>query len=123
MEKVVSNKMTIYAVFSISLFLLNSMIYVMFGKDNNLDWWAFDKLNDRFVVVNLLFITSFIFRDYIYRLFVYVAMLFIVIYACYECAYIYGQPINEGDFVIIAMLYWGLSTILLMFIYVAKRNA
>lgn len=122
MEKVINNTVTYYALFSIGLFVIVTMIYTSIGIDNDTFWWSLDKANDRIFTINLLFVTSFIFRDFVYRMFVYNAMLYIAIYGGYELAYINGYDINQQDFIWISLIYWGIALVLFLLFYVCKRN-
>lgn len=105
MEKVINSKLAYYAILSFALFTTCTLIYVQIGEDNSVGWWIFDKLNDRILAFNTLFITSFIFRDVVYRLFAYISMGYVIGYASYEITYIkqtalYGMSsIQPNDFV------------------------
>jgi len=122
MDKLINSRLSAYAAFSIGLFLLCSLIYVAIGVDGSNGWWAFDKINDRLLAINLLFITSFIFQDLLYRIFAYFSAFFVAIYATYEVLFIFGFDVNPMQFIIIASLYWAFVSLIYLIIYVTKRN-
>lgn len=123
MEKVINSKIVVYAMVSALFFMFGTLIYVSFGKDNTSFWWLFDKLNDRLLTINLLFITSFIFRDVVYRVFSYMSVFYVILYAYYECLFILDREITPKDFTFISLLYLALCGISLTIIaYVSQRN-
>lgn len=124
MERVINSKLTVYAMLSFALFTICTLIYVQYGQDNSSFWWIFDKLNDRLLAFNLLFVTSFIFRDVTYRLFTYASMGYVLIYASYEVSFILFNNVTSDFFVKISIVYltvWAL--ILLIVAYVSKGNS
>lgn len=129
MEKEISSKLTYYAVISIAIFVTWTQLYCSIGEDNWI-WQALDKLNDRFFALNLLLITSFIFRSFFYRLLAYAGILFIIGYAFYEYSYIrdiglYGiSSIKPYFFVQLSLIYFVIvALIILITTYVASRNS
>lgn len=122
MEKLMSNRLIIYSIVSFALFALCTILYVEFGDESNF-WWIFDKLNDRILTINLLLITSFIFREVTYRLFSYAAIGYVLLYGVYECSYILYNNVTVDYFVGISALYLSIVTIILLIVaYVSKGN-
>lgn len=109
---------------SFALFTICTLTYVQYGEDNSSFWWIFDKLNDRFLAFNLLFVTSFIFRDVTYRLFTYASMGYVLIYAGYETSFILYNNVTTDFFVKISITYLSIwALILLIVAYVTKGNS
>ena len=129
MERVINSKLTYYAIISVAIFVIWTIIYCSIGVDN-WQWQAFDKINDRLFACNLLFITSFIFRDVVYRLFSYIGIGYIIMYAFYEFTYImqigiYGMSsMIASYFINISLLYLSLGAVILFIVaYVSKGNS
>lgn len=128
MERIMNSKLTYYSIISVAIFVIWTIIYCSIGVDN-WEWQAADKINDRLFAVNLLFVTSFIFRDVVYRLFAYFGMGYIIGYASYEFTYIrqigiYNMSsMTPQHFIDISLLYLSIASIILLIIaYVSKGS-
>jgi len=129
MEKVINSWLTYYAIIAVSAFTIWTLLYCSIGLDT-WQWQAFDKINDRLLSVNLLFITAFIFRDVIYRLFTYISIGYIIGYAAYEFIFIKQtaikgiSSIQPNDFVNLSLIYLTVGVLLLLIVaYVTKRSS
>lgn len=128
MEKVINSWLTYYAIIAVATFTMWTLLYCSIGL-NMWQWEALDKFNDRLLTVNLLFITCFIFRDVVYRLFTIISIGYIIGYAAYEFTFIrqtaiYGMSsILPNDFVNISLIYLTAGALILFIVaYVTKRS-
>ena len=120
MEVAIDNRIKLGVLIGTALWMMGAVIYGLgdflpFGSE--LDWWAFDKINDRIYIIVLLSVASFAFTNTLTRLYCYAAMLYVIIRAYLEVIYIY-EPFKDMD------VYWCISGFYCIFVllsYIAVK--
>ena len=112
MRIAIDNRIKSAVLISTALWMMGAVVYglanrISFGSE--LDWWAFDKLNDRLFNITLLSVASFAFQDIYTRIFCYASMLYVICRAYLEVVYIY-YPFKEID------SYWAISAFYCIFV-------
>ena len=86
--KETNNKYSLAIILAVSLYVLMTLVYIKFGDESNWKWWAFDKIKDRLLVMNIMFVSFFIVKDSTYKLILSIFVVYMFWYAVFEISYI-----------------------------------
>lgn len=115
MEIAIDNRIKLGVLIGTALWMMGAVVYGLgdflpFGSE--LDWWAFDKINDRLYTLVLMSVASFAFTDTLTRMYCYAAILYVTVRAYLEIVYIY-EPFKDMD------VYWAISGLYCVFILIS----
>lgn len=112
MEQIIDKRIAPAILLIVGMWVCGAVIYslgdcISFGSDRF--WWAFDKLNDRMLIIGLLSIVSFRFNILAVRLFCYASIVYTVFRAYLELFYIFEGADTKGAL-------WAISGVYALFI-------
>jgi len=128
MLKETNNKYSLAIILAFSLYVLMTLIYIQFGKESEWKWWAFDKIKDRLLVMNMLFVSFFIVKDSTYKLILSIFVVYVFWYAVFEVSYIrqlslkQDITVSSDTFMRLSALYFFAIALIALVVFLVKNK-